>query len=298
MNHEPDLISDPNITKEILKKHGFTFKKSLGQNFLTNPTLLKEMVAAADLKATDQVLEIGPGIGALTQLLAQKADRVVALEIDQRLLPILAETLAPYDNVTVKNQDVLKTDLTQLLTTAFDPTRPIKVLANLPYYITTPILLKLIAASKQLAQIIVMTQYEVAQRLTAEPSHKDYGSLTVAVQMSMAPEIAFKVPRTAFIPQPKVDSAIVRLKSLDTPLIPLAEQAAFNRFVLVAFKQRRKRLINNLAHHFGGGSEMKQNLALCFKSLDLSADIRAEALSITQLYDLFTILLKNGYKMI
>ncbi|MFD1670543.1 16S rRNA (adenine(1518)-N(6)/adenine(1519)-N(6))-dimethyltransferase RsmA [Agrilactobacillus yilanensis] len=298
MTNHSELISEPSVTREILKKHGFTFKKSLGQNFLTNPALLEQMVSAANLTPEDQVLEIGPGIGALTQLLAQRAQKVVALEIDQRLLPILADTLAAYDNVTVRNQDVLKVALPEFLATEFDLNRPIKVLANLPYYITTPILLKLIAATDELAEIIVMMQYEVAQRLIAEPGHKTYGSLSVAVQMNMDAEIAVKVPKTAFIPQPKVDSAIVRLTALKDPLIPAADKLAFNNFVQIVFKQRRKRLLNNLIQHFGGGSEAKQKFSDCLAKVDLSPDIRAEALSITELYGLFTILLKDGYKLI
>lgn len=297
MTDKIDLISDPSVTRGILQKHGFTFKKSLGQNFLTNPTLLKQMVSAAELGPQDQVLEIGPGIGALTQLLAQQAKKVLALEIDQRLLPILAETLQPYDNVQVLHQDILKADLPSLLQTHLDPQKPIKVLANLPYYITTPILLKLIESADLLDQIIVMTQYEVGERIIAQPGHKAYGSLTLAVQMNMDAEIAFKVPKSAFIPAPKVDSAIVRLRHLSQQRVPEAEKKAFNQFVLISFRQRRKRLLNNLLNYFGRTPEIKSGLIAIMNDCGLSVDVRAEALSLDQFLTLFQTLLKNGYKI-
>ncbi|WP_416353177.1 16S rRNA (adenine(1518)-N(6)/adenine(1519)-N(6))-dimethyltransferase RsmA [Agrilactobacillus fermenti] len=295
MSHDAPLISSMSETKAILQKHGFTFKKSLGQNFLTNPQLLMQMVSAADLTTKEQVLEIGPGIGALTQLLAHSADKVVALEIDQRLLPILADTLAAYHNVKVMNQDVLKTDLAELVRANFDHVEPIKVVANLPYYITTPILFKLLAAPVPFAKIVVMMQKEVAQRLVAEPGHKDYGSLSVAIQTKMTAKIEFKVPKTAFVPQPKVDSAIVSLTPLDTPLIPESQQASFNQFVLVAFKQRRKQMINNFLNYFGKSDQLRADLSRYFEGIGIKPTVRAEALSLVQLKQLYQILLKNNY---
>ncbi len=292
-----ELISSPERTREILQAHGFTFKKSLGQNFLTNPGLLQDMVAAADLSAADQVIEIGPGIGALTELLAQKAGKVVALEIDQRLIPILADTLQAYPNVVVKNADILKVDLPALLAAEFDVTKPIKVLANLPYYITTPILLKLVQAQVDLAQIIVMMQYEVAERIVATPGHKAYGSLTLAIAMNMQAQIVTKVPKSAFIPQPKVDSAIVSLTPLTTEIIPKAEKAQFNRFIQIVFKQRRKRLLNNLLSFFGKTPATKTTMTAAITSLGVTVDVRAEALSLGQLEALFRFILKNQYKI-
>lgn len=199
-------IANPSRTKEILKKHGFTFKKSLGQNFLTDLNILNNIIEAADLNEESHVIEVGPGIGALTEQLARHSQQVLAFEIDQRLLPVLKDTLSPYSNVTVVNQDVLKADVAQIAAETFSSLDNIKVVANLPYYITTPIMMSFLESELPVAEMIVMMQKEVAERIIAKPGSKAYGSLSIAIQYYMEASIAFIVPKTAFVPQPNVDS--------------------------------------------------------------------------------------------
>lgn len=203
----PEHIANPSRTAAVLKRHGFTFKKSLGQNFLTNPTILQNIVDAASLTQADDVIEVGPGIGALTQFIAENANHVLALEVDGRLLPVLAETLDGYLNVEVVLEDVLKADLPKLVAEHFDGKHNLKVVANLPYYITTPILTHLMNSQLPFTSLTVMMQKEVADRLTAKPNSKDYGSLTIAIQQQMDVQVAFEVKRTNFVPAPNVDSA-------------------------------------------------------------------------------------------
>lgn len=235
-------------TRAIMQKYGLRAKKGFGQNFLTDPGILDGIVDAAAIGPQDNVIEIGPGIGALTEKLAQCAGQVVALEIDHDLLPVLDEVLAPYDNVTVLEQDVLKADLPQLVATSFDDQdRPLKVVANLPYYITSPILMKLLNSDIHWAGICVMMQKEVAERLAAHPGTKEYGALTLAITLKMDAKLAFGVSRHSFVPAPNVDSAIIVLTPRKEPLTtaPFDNQKLI-KLVKACFAHRRKNLWNNL----------------------------------------------------
>ena len=239
-------IASPARTRAMMEEFGFRTKKQFGQNLLTNTDVRKRIVAAGDVSPDDDVIEIGPGIGALTEFLAVSAHQVVALEIDGNLLPVLAQTMAPYHNVEVVNQDVLQADLPALIAEHFDGKHQLKVVANLPYYITTPILMHLLNAPIDIAGITVMMQKEVAARLTARPGTKDYGSLSIAVQLGMNVELAFTVNRNSFVPAPNVDSAIVVLSKRDKPLAEVEDHAAFTKLVKGSFASRRKTLWNNL----------------------------------------------------
>ncbi|MFD1486108.1 16S rRNA (adenine(1518)-N(6)/adenine(1519)-N(6))-dimethyltransferase RsmA [Lacticaseibacillus baoqingensis] len=274
----PEHIADPARTHALLKKHGFIFKKSLGQNFLTNPKILQNIVAAAELSQADDVIEVGPGIGSLTQFLAEAAHQVLALEVDGRLLPVLAETLADYRNVQVVLEDVLKADLPALVAEHLDGRHQLKVVANLPYYITTPILMHLMQSRLDFASLTVMMQKEVADRLTAQPNSKDYGSLSIAVQQTMAVAVAFEVKRTNFVPAPNVDSAIVTLTRRPTPLVTVQDQAAFDQLVRGAFAARRKTLWNNLQNLYG--KTAKPQLQQALDAAAIAPSQRAEQLSI------------------
>jgi 16S rRNA (adenine1518-N6/adenine1519-N6)-dimethyltransferase len=247
--NQQDDIATPRKTNEVMKKHGFVLKKSLGQNFLIDPNILHKIVAAANLDSGKGALEIGPGIGALTQQLAKAAGKVVAVEIDQRLLPILKETMQSYDNVQVIHGDVLKLSLEEIFQ-AFAPLQQVSVVANLPYYVTTPIVMKLLEARLPLENIVVMIQKEVALRMAAPPGGKDYGSLSIAVQYYCEPELVMIVPRTVFIPQPNVDSAVIKLKVRQKPPVEVADENWFFEVVQASFAQRRKTITNNLLARF------------------------------------------------
>ncbi len=220
-------IASPKRTKELIRKYDFTLKKSLGQNFLIDYKILNKIVGAAGLDKSKGALEIGPGIGALTQQLAKIAGKVAAVEIDQRLIPILAETLDPYPHASVIHGDVLKLDLHGLFRQHFRDVQGVSVVANLPYYITTPIIMKLLEEKLPLDNIVVMIQKEVAERMAAKPGGKDYGSLSIAVQFYCEPEIVTIVPRTVFIPQPNVDSAVIRLRVRKSPPVQLTDEEHF-----------------------------------------------------------------------
>ena len=239
-------IATPSRTKEILAKHGFTFKKSLGQNFLTEPNILRKIVATAAIDDQTNVIEVGPGIGALTEQLAKHARQVLAFEIDDRLIPVLQDTLAPYSNIQVIHQDVLQADLSTMIREAFTDERPIKVVANLPYYITTPIMMHFLESQAPIQEMVVMMQKEVADRISAVPGTKAYGSLSIAVQYYMEAELAFIVPKTVFVPQPNVDSAILKLTRRATPAVEVTDEKEFFKLTKAAFQLRRKTLWNNL----------------------------------------------------
>lgn len=276
----PEHIANPSRTAAILKRHGFTFKKSLGQNFLTNPTILQNIVDAAGLTQADDVIEVGPGIGALTQFIAENANHVLALEVDGRLLPVLAETLDGYLNVEVVLEDVLKADLPKLVAEHFDGQHNLKVVANLPYYITTPILTHLMNSQLPFTSLTVMMQKEVADRLTAKPNSKDYGSLTIAIQQQMDVQVAFEVKRTNFVPAPNVDSAIITLTRRDAPLITVNNQASFDKLTRGAFAARRKTLWNNLVNLYGKAN--RDALKQALETAGIDAKVRAEDLSIAE----------------
>lgn len=294
MSDVPD-IATPVRTQAIMNQFGINTKKSLGQNFLTDINILKNIVAAGDVQKTDNVVEIGPGIGALTEQLARAAKQVVAFEIDDRLIPVLDHTMAPYDNVTIVHNDILKVDLEKEFAKQFeDVTAPLKLVANLPYYITTPILMQVLQSGIHFDNIVVMMQKEVADRLSAEPGTKDYGSLTLAVQYRMNAKLAFTVSRTAFVPNPNVDSAIISL----TPREPLAIQPRDEKRLFELFKMgfvmRRKTLWNNLTTAFGKGEAMQAKLTAALAAIDLDPRTRAEKLSLERFVELHNALFDAG----
>lgn len=273
-------IADYSVTKAVLDRHGFTFKKSFGQNFLTDTNILQKIVDTAEIDQNVNVIEIGPGIGALTEFLAENAAEVMAFEIDDRLVPILADTLRDFDNVQVVNQDILKADLQIQIKQFKNPDLPIKVVANLPYYITTPILMHLIESKIPFQEFVVMMQREVADRISAEPNTKAYGSLSIAVQYYMTAKVAFIVPRTVFVPAPNVDSAILKMVRRDQPLIEVKDEDFFFRVSRLSFVHRRKTLWNNLTSHFGKSEDIKTKLEKGLALADIKPSIRGEALSI------------------
>lgn len=274
-------IADYSVTRAVLERHGFTFKKSFGQNFLTDTNILQKIVDTAEIDKNVNVIEIGPGIGALTEFLAENAAEVMAFEIDERLVPILEDTLRDHDNVKVINEDVLKADLQTRVKEFGNPDLSIKVVANLPYYITTPILMHLIESKIPFAEFVVMMQKEVADRISAQPNTKAYGSLSIAVQYYMTAEVAFIVPRTVFVPAPNIDSAILKMTRREQPLVQVQDEDFFFRVGKAAFVHRRKTLWNNLTSHFGKSEEVKVKLEQALEAADIKPSIRGEALTIT-----------------
>ena len=274
-------IADYSVTRAILERHGFTFKKSFGQNFLTDTNILQKIVDTAEIDKNVNVIEIGPGIGALTEFLAESAAEVMAFEIDDRLVPILADTLRDFDNVTVVNQDILKVDLAQYIAEFKNPDLPIKVVANLPYYITTPILMHLIESGIPFSEFVVMMQREVADRISAQPNTKAYGSLSIAVQYYMTAKVAFIVPRTVFVPAPNVDSAILKMVRRDQPAVAVQDEKFFFKVSKASFVHRRKTLWNNLTSHFGKSEETKTKLTAALEQAELSPSVRGEALTLS-----------------
>ncbi|MBN2958765.1 MAG: 16S rRNA (adenine(1518)-N(6)/adenine(1519)-N(6))-dimethyltransferase RsmA [Streptococcus gordonii] len=273
-------IADYSVTRAILERHGFTFKKSFGQNFLTDTNILQKIVDTAEIDKKVNVIEIGPGIGALTEFLAENAAEVMAFEIDDRLVPILADTLRDFDNVTVVNQDILKVDLAQYIAEFKNPDLPIKVVANLPYYITTPILMHLIESGIPFSEFVVMMQKEVADRISAQPNTKAYGSLSIAVQYYMTAKVAFIVPRTVFVPAPNVDSAILKMVRREQPAVEVQDEKFFFKVTKTSFVHRRKTLWNNLTSYFGKSEEVKAKLERALEKADLAANVRGEALDL------------------
>lgn len=285
-------ISAPNRTKEIVSRHGFSFKKSLGQNFLVDQNILRKIVEAAELGPDDGALEIGPGIGSLTEPLAREAKAVLAVEIDQRLIPILDETLASYSNVQIVHGDVLKLPLGDLLRQHLGECEQVSVVANLPYYVTTPIVMKLLEEKLPLRNIVVMIQKEVADRMASGPGTKDYGSLSIAVSYYCEPQLVTIVPRTVFIPQPNVDSAVIKLKVRDRPPVQVEDEAFFFEVVQAAFAQRRKTVANNLlARFFGKGERSRLETILAEAGIDPVR--RGETLSIDEYARLSNTMLRS-----
>lgn len=286
MNNDVPEIGSPARTKAILNRYRLVAKKSLGQNFLSDLNILRNIVSAAEVTTDDNVIEIGPGIGALTEQLARRARKVVAFEIDENLLPVLDETLLPYDNVEIINQDILKANLPEVIKNEFEPGHPVKLVANLPYYITTPILMGVLQSNVTFDQIVVMMQAEVADRLVAVPGTKAYGSLSVTMQYRAHVEIAFNVPRTAFIPQPNVDSAIIRLTPREAlPVTPYSDQALYG-FVKGCFAHRRKSLWNNLQGIFGKQPEVRNRIETVLEKVDISRQLRPERLTLVNFIEL------------
>ncbi|MGY5339479.1 16S rRNA (adenine(1518)-N(6)/adenine(1519)-N(6))-dimethyltransferase RsmA [Levilactobacillus spicheri] len=286
MNNNVPEIGSPARTKAILNRYRLVAKKSLGQNFLSDLNILRNIVAAADVTADDNVIEIGPGIGALTEQLARKARKVVAFEIDANLLPVLDDTLMDYDNVKIINQDILKANLPEVIRDEFEPGHPVKLVANLPYYITTPILMGVLQSNVSFDQIVVMMQAEVADRLVAVPGTKAYGSLSLVMQYRAHVEVAFDVPRSAFIPQPNVDSAIIRLTPREPlPVMPYDDKALFG-FVKGCFAHRRKSLWNNLQGIFGKQPEVRERIQTVLQRVDISQQLRPERLTLINFIEL------------
>ena len=287
-------IADYSVTRAILERHGFTFKKSFGQNFLTDTNILQKIVDTAEIDKNVNVIEIGPGIGALTEFLAESAAEVMAFEIDDRLVPILADTLRDFDNVTVVNQDILKVNLAQYMAEFKNPDLPIKVVANLPYYITTPILMHLIESGIPFSEFVVMMQREVADRISAQPNTKAYGSLSIAVQYYMTAKVAFIVPRTVFVPAPNVDSAILKMVRRDQPAVEVQDEKFFFKVSKASFVHRRKTLWNNLTSHFGKSEETKAKLTAALEQAELSPSVRGEALTLADFARLADALKEQG----
>ena len=287
-------IADHSVTRAILERHGFTFKKSFGQNFLTDTNILQKIVDTAEIDKNVNVIEIGPGIGALTEFLAESAAEVMAFEIDDRLVPILADTLRDFDNVTVVNQDILKVDLAQYIAEFKNPDLPIKVVANLPYYITTPILMHLIESGIPFSEFVVMMQKEVADRISAQPNTKAYGSLSMAVQYYMTAKVAFIVPRTVFVPAPNVDSAILKMVRREQPAVEVQDEKSFFKVTKASFVHRRKTLWNNLTSYFGKSEEVKEKLENALAKANLVANVRGEALDLVAFARLSDALREEG----
>ncbi|MFZ3591019.1 16S rRNA (adenine(1518)-N(6)/adenine(1519)-N(6))-dimethyltransferase RsmA [Bacillus sp. DJP31] len=262
-----------------MKKYGFSFKKSLGQNFIIDTNILNNIVDIAELNDERGAIEIGPGIGALTEQLAKRAKKVVAFEIDQRLLPILEDTLSPYPNVKIIHEDVLKANVKDVIQTEFEEIKDIMVVANLPYYVTTPILMKLLEERLPLKGIVVMLQKEVADRMTAAPNSKAYGSLSIAVQYYTEARTVLTVPRTVFIPQPNVDSAVIRLMRREHPAVSVEDEDFFFTVVRGSFAQRRKTILNNLIHSLPQWFS-KDQIIEALGEVNIAPERRGESLSI------------------
>lgn len=275
-------IATPIRTKAILEKYGFSFKKSLGQNFLIDTNILNRIVDHANLTENSGAIEIGPGIGALTEQLARRSKKVVAFEIDQRLLPILEETLSPYSNKKVIHQDVLKADVAAMIKEEFSGFDDIMVVANLPYYVTTPIIMKLLEEKLPIRGIVVMLQKEVAERITAKPGSKDYGSLSIAVQYYTEAETVMIVPKTVFVPQPNVDSAVIRLTVRTSPRVNVKDERFFFQVTRASFAQRRKTILNNLTSQLPAGKEKKETILKVLSDIDIDPSRRGETLSIEE----------------
>lgn len=275
-----EKLSNPRKTIEVLQKYNFTFQKKFGQNFLIDPHVLDKIIAAAEITKDDFVLEIGPGIGTLTQYLAEAAREVVAVEIDSSLIPILEDTLSSYDNVSVINEDVLKADLKKLAEER-NGGKPIKVVANLPYYITTPIIMGLFESHVPLKSLTVMVQKEVALRMQAGPGTKDYGALSLAVQYYADPYLAANVPPNCFMPRPNVGSAVIRLTRFEETPVKVKDEALLFRLIRASFNQRRKTLQNGLVN----SPELqfsKEQVAAAIETLGVSPSVRGEALTLEQ----------------
>ena len=270
----------PQNTIAVLQKYHFNFQKKFGQNFLIDTTVLDRIISSAEITKEDCVLEIGPGIGTMTQYLAERAGSVVAVEIDKALIPILEETLQDYDNVTVINDDILKVDINRLVEEK-NGGRPIKVVANLPYYITTPIIMGLFESRVPLKSITIMVQKEVADRMQVGPGTKDYGALSLAVQYYAKPEIVANVPPNCFIPRPNVGSAVIRLTRHAKPPVEVKDKDLMFRLIRASFNQRRKTLQNGLSNA-QDLSFSKEEIAAAIESLGLSPSVRGETLTLAQ----------------
>lgn len=280
-----EKLSNPQVTIEIIKKYDFAFQKRFGQNFLIDAHVIEKIIKAADIGKDDIVLEIGPGIGTMTQYLAEAAGKVYAVEIDKNLIPVLGETLAEYDNVQVINEDILKVDIKSLI----GENNSCKVVANLPYYITTPIIMKLFEEHIPASSITVMVQKEVAERMQAKPGTKDYGALTLAVGYYADAYIAANVPPNCFMPRPNVGSAVIRLTSWEKPPVTVKDEGLMFKLIRASFNQRRKTLQNGI-NNSPELSFSKEQVAAALNKMGLSESVRGETLSLAQFAALSEIL--------
>lgn len=278
----------PKNTIEILQKYNFTFQKKFGQNFLIDTRVLERIIAQAEITKDDMVLEIGPGIGTMTQYLCENAREVVAVEIDNSLIPILEDTLSEYNNVTVINDDILKVDINKLVE-EHNAGKPIKVVANLPYYITTPIIMGLFEKKVNVDSITVMVQKEVADRMKSGPGSKDYGALSLAVQYYSKPEIVANVPPNCFMPRPNVSSAVIRLKLYDEMAVKVENENLLFRLIRASFNQRRKTLVNGIKNS-GELNYTKEQVVEALAKMGLNENIRGETLTLEQFGELSDIL--------
>ena len=287
-------LGNPKNTIEVLQKYHFNFQKKFGQNFLINTSILEEIIDAAEITREDFVLEIGPGIGTMTQYLCEAAREVVAVEIDTNLIPILGDTLSAYDNVEVMNADILKVDIAKLADER-NGGKPIKVVANLPYYITTPIIMGLFESHVPIDSITIMVQKEVADRMQVGPGTKDYGALSLAVQYYAKPQILLNVPASCFMPRPNVDSAVIQLTRYEKPPVEVADEHLMFRLIRASFNQRRKTMTNSV----GNSPELsvsKEQMAAALEKCGLSATVRGEALTLVQFAELANVLSEDTGK--
>lgn len=272
-------LTNPSVIKEILSKNGFSFKKSLGQNFLINPTVCPKMAESAVQCGEEGVLEIGPGIGVLTAELGKLAEKVVSIELDERLRPVLAETLSEYDNIEVVFGDAMKLDLKSIINEKFDG-KKVSVCANLPYYITSPIIMNLLESRLPFSSITVMVQKEAAERICAKVGSRESGAVTVAVRYYCEPEVLFNVSRGSFMPAPNVDSAVIRLKVLEKPDVEVTDEKLFFKMVRAAFEQRRKTFQNSVS---AGLSLPKEIVKAALLECGVDENIRVEKMTMSEL---------------
>lgn len=268
------MLSNPKETIRVIQENNFTFRKKFGQNFLIDSHVIEKIIEAAEIDENTEVLEIGPGIGTLTQYLAEAAKTVTAVEIDDKLIPILEKTLAEYDNVNIIHGDILKQDISKM----YDG-RNFKIVANLPYYITTPIIMSLLESRVTAGSITVMIQKEVADRMKAQPGSKDYGALSLAVQYYSEPYLAANVPPNCFMPRPNVGSAVIRLKVLDTPTVSVKDEGLMFKLIRAAFNQRRKTLANAIKN-YEGLSYSREEIEEALTELGFDVRVRGEALKL------------------
>lgn len=285
-----EKLSNPQVTIDIIKKYDFAFQKRFGQNFLIDGRVIDKIIAAAEITKEDTVLEIGPGIGTMTQYLAEAAGQVIAVEIDKNLLPIYEETLADYDNVTIINNDILKVDIHELIK---GKAKKVKVVANLPYYITTPIIMGLFENHIPAESITVMVQKEVADRMQSGPGSKDYGALSLAVQYYAMPYIVANVPPNCFMPRPNVGSAVIRLTSWEEPPVTVKDEKLMFKIIRASFNQRRKTLQNGI-NNSPDLSFTKEQVVTALKAMGLSESVRGEALNLEQFAKLTDLLIDNN----
>lgn len=285
-------LGSPQATKAVLEKHHFTLQKKYGQNFLIDGNILEKIVSEAGITKTDFVLEIGPGIGTMTQYLCEAAREVVAVEIDRFLIPVLEDTLKEYDNVTVINSDILKLDLNAFIQEKNNG-HPVKIVANLPYYITTPIVMELFESHAPIESITIMIQKEVADRMQVGPGTKDYGALSLAVQYYAKPQIVAVVPPSCFMPRPNVSSAVIRLDRYSEPPVKVIEEKLFFQIIRASFNQRRKTLVNGMMNGMNLGYT-KEELGNILVSMGWKENVRGEALTIEEFAQLSNVLSSRG----